>query len=168
MPIDISGLNFFMPVFSFLFVTLVVYLILLKMKILGESKFVLLSISFIMAIVFMGFSSAELFIQTLIPWFLTLLVVVFLILLIAGFVSGKLDDIMSKGFAWTVVVVFVAIILLVAIKVFNPVFHPDLIIATGEGTSMAEQIKGQLGNGILGSILLIIVAGAVAFFVTRE
>ncbi len=81
MPLDISGLNFFMPVFSFLFVSLIVYLILFKTKILGEGKFLLLLVSFIMAIIFLSFSSLELYVQTIVPWFVVLLISVFLIIL---------------------------------------------------------------------------------------
>ena len=57
MPIDISGIYFFMPVFSFLFVFLIVYAILARTKILGDSGFVNLLVSFIISIIFMSFSS---------------------------------------------------------------------------------------------------------------
>ncbi len=168
MAIDISGLNFFMPVFSFLFVTLIVYLILLKTKILGESKFLLVLISFIMAIVFMSFSSLELYVQTIIPWFIVLFVVVLLVLLVAGLSTKSLDKIMTPAFAWVVVGVLIVIFLIAAVKVFNPVFHPDLIVASGEGTSLLEQIKGYLDGGAVGSILLLVIAGVVAWVVTRK
>ena len=68
MAIDVSGINFFMPVFSFLFVFVIVYAILAKTKILGDNKFVNLVIGFIMAIIFMSFSSTELYVETIIPW----------------------------------------------------------------------------------------------------
>lgn len=168
MAIDISGLNFFMPVFSFLFVTLIVYLILLKTKILGESKFLLFLISFIMAIIFMSFSSLKLYVQTIIPWFIVLFVVVLLVLLVAGLSTKNLDKIMTPAFAWVVVGVLIIIFLIAAVKVFNPVFHPDLIVASGEGTSMLEQMKGYLSGGAVGSILLLVVAGVVAWVVTRK
>jgi len=168
MAIDISGLNFFMPVFSFLFVTLIVYLILLKTKILGEGKFLLFLISFIMAIIFMSFSSLELYVQTIIPWFIVLFVVVLLVLLVAGLSTKSLDKMMTPGFAWIVVGVLVVIFLIAAVKVFNPVFHPDLIVASGEGTSMLEQLKGYLDGGAVGSILLLVIAGIVAWVVTKK
>ena len=56
----------------------------------------------------------------------------------------KLEDIMTSKFAWVIVGILVIIFLIAAIKVFNPVFHPDLGIASGEGTSMLEQIRGYM------------------------
>lgn len=166
MVLDISGINFFMPVFSFLFVFILVYALLAKTKVIGDSKFVLLLISFIVAIVFMSFSSLELFLRTSIAWFIVLVVAVFLILVI-GMFSGK-DWVPKSGFAWTVVVVLLVIFLISAIYVFNPVFHPDLGIATGEGTSLLQQLRGYMGGGVVGSIVLIVIAAIVAWVITKK
>ena len=111
MAIDISGVYFFMPVFSFLFVTIVVYAILLKTEVLGGSQFMNLLVSFIMAVIFLSFSSMELYLITLLPWFVILLVLVFLVLLIFGFSSGDLKGIMTNRFAWIIVAILVIIFL---------------------------------------------------------
>jgi hypothetical protein len=55
MVVDISGIYNFMPIFSFLFVFVVVYAILAKTKVLGDQKVNLL-VGFIMAIIFMNFA----------------------------------------------------------------------------------------------------------------
>ncbi len=166
MALDISGLSFFMPVFSFLFVFLIVYALLAKFKILGESKLINVLISLIVAIIFMSFSSLKLYVQTIIPWFVVLLVVVFLVLIL-GFFTSK-DWSPKSWLAWIIVIVLLAIFLLSAIKVFNPVFHPDLGIASGEGISLLEQIGGYFDGGVFGSILLVVIAGIVAWVVTRK
>ena len=170
MPIDISGLNFFMPVFSFLFVFVIIYAILFKTKVLGESKFVLLLVSFIISVVFMSFSSMELFVRTILPWFVVLFVVVFLVLLIAGLSTKSLDNIMTSKFAWVIVSILVIIFLIAAVKVFNPILHPDLIITSGEeGQSFVGEIIDFFGSTkILGSILLLVIAGIVAWVITRK
>ena len=168
MPMDISGLNFFMPVFSFLFVFVIIYALLAKSKIIGESKFVLLLISFIIAVIFMSFSSLELYVQTILPWFIVLLIVVFLVLMIGFFVTKDFSKIVKPGFTWVVVGILILIFLIAAIRVFNPVFHPDLGIASGEGTSMLEQLRGYMGGGIVGSIILIVVAIVVAWVITKK
>ena len=62
----------------------------------------------------MSFSSAELYVRTIIPWFVVLLVVVFLILIIALFFGLTLfaqdgNEIASSRFSvlnWVVVIVF--------------------------------------------------------------
>ncbi len=166
MVIDISGLNFFMPVFSFLFVFIVIYALLFKTKVLGESKFILSLISFIIAVIFMSFSSLDLYVQTIIPWFVVLAVVVFFVLMLGMFTSK--DWIPKSWLGWIVVGILVLIFLIAAIRVFNPVFHPDLGIASGEGTSLLEQLRGFMTGGIVGSILLIAIAVLVAWIITKK
>ena len=167
MAIDISGIYFFMPVFSFLFVFVIVYALLAQTKILGANKFVHLLISFIMAIIFMSFSANRLYVETIIPWFVVLLVVVFLVLLIAGLSTKKLDGIMTTNFAWAVIIILIIIFLIAAIRVFNPVLHPELLITGGEdGPGIIGQIFGS--SSIAGSILLIIIAAVVAWVITKK
>jgi len=166
MALDISGLNFFMPLFSFLLVFVVVYALLARFKIIGEGKFINILISFVVAIIFISFSSLKLYIETILPWFVVLLVIVFLVL-IMGFFSSK-DWSPKSWFAWIIIIVLIAIFLISAIYVFNPVFHPDLGLASGQGTSMLEQISGYFDGGFLGSILLLIIAGIVAWVITRK
>lgn len=170
MVVDVSGLSFFMPVFSFLFVFIVIYAILAKTNILGGNQFVNLLVSFIMSIVFMSFSSFELYVRTLMPLFVVLLVVVFLVLLIAGFSAGSLDKIMSTKVAWFIAAILIVIFLIAAIKVFNPVLHPDLIITEGgDGPGIVSQLKNILStSSVAGSILLLIVAVLVSWFITRK
>jgi len=166
MAIDISGLNFFMPIFSFLLVFVISYVLLARFKIVGESKFANVLISFIIAIIFMSFSSLKLYVETIIPWFVVLLVIVFLVLLMGLFTSK--DWIPKSWFAWIVVIILIIIFLISAIRVFNPVFHPDLGITSGQGTSMLEQLGGYFDGGVLGSILLLVIAGIVAWVLTRK
>ncbi|MEK6830968.1 MAG: hypothetical protein AABX77_02970 [Nanoarchaeota archaeon] len=168
MPIDISGVYFFMPIFSFLFVFLIVYAILARTKILGEAGFMNLLVSFIMAIIFMSFSSLELYVKTIVPWAIVLLVSVFLVLLLAGMSTKELDKIMTKKFAWSIIIILIVIFLISAIKVFNPVFHPDLIITSGEGTSLIEQLTYSVDGRVAGTILLILIAIVVSWILTRK
>jgi hypothetical protein len=170
MAINVSGISFFMPIFSFLFVFLIIYALLAMSKVLGESKFIHVVISFIVSIVFMSFSSAELFVRTIIPWFVILVIVVFFILLIAGFSTKSLDKIMTPAFAWVVIAVLGIIFLVSAIYVFNPFFHPDLIVAEGaEGPGVVQQVANFLSqSSIAGGIILLIVAIIVSWVITRK
>lgn len=170
MALDISGLNFFIPIFSFLFVFIIVYSLLFKTKILGESKFANLLISFIFAIIFMSISSMKLYVETILPWFIVLLVVMFLIFLIAGFSTKDLSKIMTPKLAWVFIGILILIFLVSAVKVFNPIFHPDLIISSGDsGTTFFGQIKSFFSSSkVLGSVLLLIIAGIVAKILTKK
>ena len=60
------------------------------------------------------------------------------------------------------------IFLISAIKVFNPVFHPDLIITSGEGTSLIEQIRYGASGTLFGTILLIVIAGVVSWILVKK
>src|SRR3989338_3005518 len=166
--IDITGIYLFMPVFSFLFVFLIIYAILVRFKILGDSQFVNLLISFIISIFFMSFSVVDLYVRTLIPWFVVLLVCIFLILLIGGFASGKLENIQTNKFMWVVVGILISIILIVSIKVFNPILHPDLVLTSGEsGTSLLGQLGYIVDTQVAGSLILLVIAAVVAWVITR-
>jgi len=169
MAIDISGIFIFMPIFSFLFIFLIVYAVLAKTKVLGDVGFYNFFVSFIMSIIFLSFSSLELYVQTIVPWFIVLVVCVFMVMLIAGFATKDLDWLVgSKSkFGWVIIGILLIIFLVSAIRVFNPVFHPDLLITSGEGTSLIEQIRYSVDGRVFGTILLIIVAGAVSWVVTR-
>ena len=156
-----------MPVISFLFVFLIVWAVLTKTKLLGDTGFINLFVSFIMAIIFMSFSSLDLYVQTIIPWFIVLFIMVFLVLLIAGLSTKDLSKIMSTKFAWAVIAILLVIFLVAAIKVFNPVLHPDLIVTSGEGTSLVEQIRYAAGGTVFGTILLIIIAGIVSWVLVK-
>ncbi|MDD5193900.1 MAG: hypothetical protein PHF67_04935 [Candidatus Nanoarchaeia archaeon] len=168
MAIEITGINYFMPLFSFFFVLLIVYLILNKTKILGGSNFLNFLVSFIMAIVFMSFSSIELYVRNLIPWFVVLLVIVFLVLVLAAFSTKDIDKIMTSKFAWAVMIILIIIFLIVAIQVFNPIFHPDKIVTSGSsGTAGTQIINFFVNSKYTGTILLIVVAVILGWIVTK-
>ena len=169
MAIDISQINFFMPVFSFLFVSLVVYAILLKSKVIGEDKFFLIFIAFIMGIIFMSFSSLEQYVRTIVPWFIVMTIIVFLVLVLVTFSTKDADKIFNKTFGWAIVVVLIIVFIIAAINVFNPVFHPETGLTSGTG---GEGTFSEIYNFIFyskyaGSILLLVIAAVVAFAITR-
>lgn len=166
--LDISGIFLFMPVFSFLFVFVVVYAILAKTKILGGEGGVNLIVSFIMAIIFMNFSSLELYVRTILPWFITLLIILFFVLLIAGFSTKSLDKMMTPTFAWIVVIIVIIVFLIAAIRVFNPVFHPEYIVVSGNQPEVISQIRSVFSSQVSGSILLLVIAAIVAWVLTKK
>jgi len=165
--IDVSGLNFFMPVFSFFFVFFIVYSILWKTKILGENHFIVILISFILGVIFLSFSSLRFYVETIIPWFALLMVVIFFVLLIGMFSSKDWKP--GSWLSWVFIGILILIFLISAIYVFNPVFHPDLIIASGGRESLWNQIQDFFTSSkVAGSVLLIIVAIIISWVLTRK
>lgn len=167
MVVDISGIFFFMPIITFLFVFLIVWSILAKTKLLGESAWTNLFVGLIMAVIFISFSSLDLYVRTIIPWFVVLFVCVFLVLLLGGLATKDLGKFMGNWMGWISVILLVIIFLVSAIKVFNPVFHSDLIITSGEGTSLMQQIIYGTNGTFFGTILLIIIAGLVSWVLVK-
>lgn len=167
MVVDISGIFFFMPIISFLFVFLVVWSLLVKTKLLGESSWTNLFVGLIMATIFISFSSLDLYVRTIIPWFVVLFICVFLVLLLGGLATKDLGKFMGNWLGWISVILLVIIFLISAIKVFNPVFHPDLIITSGEGISLMSQIVYGVNGTVFGTILLIIIAGIVSWVLVK-
>ncbi|MEK6914832.1 MAG: hypothetical protein AABW83_04230 [Nanoarchaeota archaeon] len=167
MVVDISGIFFFMPIISFLFVFLIVWSLLIKTKLLGESTWTNLFVGLIMATIFISFSSLDLYVRTIVPWFVVLFVCVFLVLLLGGLATKDIGEFMGNWFGWISIILLVIIFLISAIKVFNPVFHPDLIITSGEGVSLMQQIVYGANGTLFGTILLIIIAGIVSWVLVK-
>lgn len=167
MVVDISGIFFFMPIISFLFVFLIVWSLLVKTKLLGDSSWTNLFVGLIMATIFISFSSLDLYVRTIVPWFVVLFICVFLVLLLGGLATKDLGKFMGNWLGWVSVILLVIIFLISAIKVFNPVFHPDLIITSGEGISLMSQIVYGASGTVFGTILLIIIAGIVSWVLVK-
>jgi hypothetical protein len=169
MVVDLSGFGLAAPVFTFLFVFVVIYALLAKTKIIGDSKFVHLVMGFIIASVFIAFSSLELFVRTLIPWFIVLVVVLFFVLIIVGFATKDMHKFLGNKFAW-IFIIFLAIVFLIsALYVFNPIFHPTLGLSPGEGESIVSQIRDWISSSSAGGfIALVVIAGIVAWVITKK
>jgi hypothetical protein len=167
MAIDISGIFFFMPIISFLFVFLIIWSILIKSSILGDAPWVNLFVGLIMATIFISFSSLDLYVRTIVPWFVVLFICVFLVLLLGGLATKDIMKVVGNKLGWVAIVLLVIVFLIAAIKVFNPVFHPDLIITSGEGTSLVEQIRYGADGTVFGTLFLIIIAGIVSWVLVK-
>jgi hypothetical protein len=169
MVLNLSGFGLVAPVFTFLFVFAVIYALLAKTKVIGDSKFLHLIIGFIVASVFIAFSSLELFVRTLIPWFIVLIIVLFFVLLIAGFVTKDWEKIMNPGLTWVFIILLGIVFFVSALYVFNPIFHSTLGIAPSDGESVVSQIRDWASSSSVGGfIVLVIVAGIVAWVITKK
>lgn len=155
MALDISGLSYFMPIFGFLFVFTIVYALLAKTKILGDSMFVNLLISFIVAIIFSVMSSAQTYVQVVTPWFAILVIVLFFILIIAGLSPHKLADIIGEKFVWIFIAALIAVFVVSAIFVFPNLWGQVQNFVT-------TQAK------VAGAIILLIIAALAAWVITRK
>jgi len=153
--VDLSLIQNYLPVLAFLLVFTVVFAVLAKTKILGESKFVNLLVSFIVATMFVSVTNAREYILNVTPWFAVFLVSMTFILLVMGF-SDKVPDGLKTGLG---VVFVIGILVLFLISAFFS-FSSD---------SFAVQIKNWIATPrIYGAVVLIVVAALASWIITRK
>lgn len=159
---DLSGFSYFVPIFSFLLVTVVIYALLNKLKILGDSETVSLFVAFIIAIIFVSVISVRQVVENVIPWFAVLIIAIFFIFVILGFSQGKFEK-APVWLMWTFVVIIVGIFLVSLMKVFSTVIYPYLP-GTGSPSDpfLAKLKEFVYSSRFLGAVLLLIIAAITA------
>ncbi len=170
MAADISGLAYFMPIFGFLLVFVVVHALLVKTKILGDSKWANIFTSFVVAIFFASVTSVREYIQNVSVWFAVLIIALFFVLMIIGFSQKDMDNMMKPGLAWIFIVVLIVIFLVAAINVFGNLFVPYL---PGGNTAGGDPFLMKVRNFVfsdkfLGAVLLLIIAGVATWVLTKK
>lgn len=150
-----------MAIFGFLFVFTVMYAILAKTKILGENAFSNALVSFVIAIIFITFSSGVEYIGNVIPWFALLIVCIFCVLVIIGFSQKEIDKFMKPGFTWVFIIILIIIFVISAVKVFNPILGPYL--------PGGDKATGFFySERFIGGVLLLVIAAVTAWILTKK
>jgi len=129
MALDISWLSEGLPIFAFALVTFLVYAILAKTKILGKNKTINVTISLILGIIFISFSSVREYMTNSISVFVLLLVISFFFLMLIVFIVIK-DD-WSK-FTKPLGIVFIILMAIMLIAVVFYTFPSTRALLPGE------------------------------------
>lgn len=169
--IDVSWLNYYMPIFGFLFVFVVVLAVLMKTKILGDNDFVNLIVSFIFAIVFITFSPGVDFVTTVIPWVVILIISLFFVLMLVGFSQEDVKKMMKPWLAWVFIGLLVVIFLVSAMIVFGSTFDGWLPgqADNPDANPFLISVKNFLyGESFLGALLLLVVAVVASWVITKK
>ncbi len=166
MAVDASGISYFLPLLSFLIVLLIVFAVLVKAKIFEDSKFVQVFISFIVATIFVTAIGARQYVTTVIPWFAVLIVCLFIIFVILGFV-GKSAEGMNKGIGIAFLVILIIVFLVSAIKVFGSTLGPYLPGGSGGDTQIRTFTDWLYSGQVLGAILLLVVGVLVSWVLVK-
>ena len=101
--IDLSSVQYFLPLLSFVIVFIICYAVLWKAKLSESSPWLAAIISFIIAVIFVSAIGPRDFILTVIPWFAIIVVLLFLVLVLTGFVGKDMAG-MNKGIGITFLV----------------------------------------------------------------
>ncbi len=167
MAIDISWLSEGMPIFGFVLVFVLAYAMLLKTKVLGESTWINVIISFILTIIFASFSSVRNYVTNITPWFVVILTISFFFLMLIFFMVKE-----PESFTKPVAIVLISLFGLILIVAFFYSFSSTQAYLPGEDESGANDFLLSvkhfiLEERVLSGILLFVIAIIVGFIITR-
>ncbi len=167
---DISWLGYFMPIIGFFFVFIVVVSILKKTEILGDNPFVNLFVGFIFATIFITFSPAVDFIQTIIPWVVVLVLCLLFVFILLGFSEKDVGSFTKGWLGWVVVAALAIVFLISALVVFNPVLQPYLPGTSGAGGDpYFVGLKDFFySEAVVGGAILVIVGAIVSWILVKK
>jgi hypothetical protein len=165
MAVDISGISYFAPIAAFLLVFIVSFAIFHKTKILGESKFIQIFISFIIAVLFVSAAGVRVYTQVIIPWVAVLLISLVFIMAITTFI-GKDMEFLHKGIGIGAVILLAIIFLVSAFFVFSHVitsYLPGQNFGSGADPNVITFLDWLYSPRVIGAILLVIISAAVSW-----
>lgn len=171
MAVDVSGIAYFAPILAFLVVFGIMVALLHKTKLLGDSLAVNIFLSFVIASIFITASSVRQLVLNVVPWFAVLLIALFLIMAIVGFIGNK-DFVVGKGMGRFFVVLLIAIFVIAGVKVFSSSFAPYLPTATYDDVSQGDPalvgfFSWLYSPRVAGFFLLLGVAALVTWMLVR-
>ncbi len=170
--LDVSFLRYFMPIFSFLFIFILTYAILTRVN-LFKGKWVNLTISFTIAVLFLFTPDAMKVIEIATANFVLFLFLIFLILLVFLFIGAKEENITkfitkNSAMAWIIGIIVFLIFAAALTNVYGGVVQA---IYGGEGEEGALYDVGRVifNPKVLGVfLLLLIVSQAVRLIVVNK
>jgi len=154
---SVSFIGYFMPIFAFLLVFIVIYALLFKTKVLGDNSPVMIFVSFILASFFIVQASLVEFVKFTSAWFSVVVLVVFFLIALLGFLPGKEPfAFLGKGnwFSWTILGVIVAVFVISSAYVFNWAVNWGMV-------------QGWFDTSWFGMILLLAVAALVSWKIKK-
>ena len=169
MPADASAFAYFAPVWAFLAVFIIMFALLAKTELLGEGKWLNLFVSFVIASIFISAASVQQYVLTIVPWMAVLVISLFFILVLIGFI-GK-SEWMHKGVGITVVIAAIVVFVVSGVKVFYTVLSPYFpgsadygLGATAEGLVFTDWL---FSGPVLGAIFLLALSGIVSWVLVK-
>ena len=158
MAVDLTGLSFFNPIFTFVLLFVIVFAILQKTKILGESNAIQAIVSIVLSLIFVSVTDVRGYVESVIPGFAVLVVALFFVLFLAAFGLGKADAIAKPWLIW----MFIAI--LAVVFIYEGFYNFDV----GSNPAYLD-IKHWLHDGkVVGGLWLVIFGAIAVFAVTRK
>ncbi|UCD03830.1 MAG: hypothetical protein JSW73_04800 [Candidatus Woesearchaeota archaeon] len=172
-----SGIEFldkfgaYRVIFPFFLILAVTYGILSQTKVFGENKNISVIISLIVAFVFVLSSKAVEFINTLIPFFITFLVLLFLFMLVTASTGVNIGDIASgvKRGGWFLVIIIMIVMTFVIMNLVFPEYNPETRTSGQEDepiNALGEILDIFFTPTVMGLIVLFAVFAVAAYVIT--
>ncbi len=164
MVVDVSAVTYFAPIMAFLVVFLMSFAVLYKTKIAGESKWVILFLSFILSTLFVSAAGVRRYVEVITPWFGALLLSLFFLLLLIGFVGGKVEG-AHNALRWIFIVAALAVFIISGVVVFSDTLGAYLPGSISyEGSPVTEWLYSP---PVIGAVLLLIITAAVSWVLVK-
>ena len=120
--IDFTPFSQILPLLTFLVVFILVFAVLNRTKVI-ENAFMQLLIAFLLSTIFITAAGAREYVEAVTPWFAVLLVCLFFIMAIMGFI-GKDVDFMKKGVGGAFVAILIIAFVISGILIFSTGLRP--------------------------------------------
>ncbi len=169
MAADTSAIAYFAPIAAFLVVFIVVYAVLLKTKILGDSKWVSLFVSFLIASIFISIAGARQYVQTVIPLFAILIVSLVFLLMLVGII-GKPAESFHKGIGLAAIIIFALVFLIAGFVLFSHLivgYLPGATFGYNANPDALPALDWLYSPRVAGAILLVIISAAVSWVLVK-
>lgn len=168
-PLSTELLEFVLPVFSFILIYAILFAILQKSKIFGDTTGINAWVAFAISVIFVLTPGAMQFVREIAPWFVVLVFIGFSLLLIFMFFGTKEEKIAKLAEDATVqwIIFIIAIIIVVAglIRVFGPIFGQP---STAEGGAGREIQRSIFNVKVLSTVILLVIASFAVKFISQS
>jgi hypothetical protein len=165
--LDLTALGYFIPLLSYLVVSLIVFVVFQKAKILDGKVGLQVFFSMVIGTIFVSFAGAREYVTNIVPWFVVLTVCLFFILAIIGFAGDKLSGI-AKPIGIGFIVLLILGFLVSAIFVFSSELSPYLPGGSGGDRPINNFTEWIYSSRVMGAILLLAVSAIVAFVLVKS
>jgi hypothetical protein len=164
----LAELGFYTVVFPFILVLALVYGVLSKVQPFGDNFAINITISTIVAFVFISFIKVSQFLFIFVPLVIAMLIVLVLLMLIFSFMNVPAESI-TKAFTSTTgyatIIGLILIFVFVSISAIYPQLAGGEAVGTGE-TTLGSAVTVLLSPTILGLVVLFIIFATVATMIT--
>lgn len=165
--INLTSVSYFLPLVSFLVVFIIVFAVLQKTKIF-ESKWLQLFVAFLFSTIFVSFVGARDYVINIVPWFAVLVVCLFLLFMITGFVGKDLSS-WNKGLGIAFVIFLIIVFVVSALFVFSGSIAPYLPggDSAGADSNVIQFTNWAYSSRVAGGFLLLIVCALVSWVLVK-